>query len=233
MKFFLIFAAAFFFTTGALAANSENDDGHEIIGEFPPPGAIVDFAWEDALMNCSHKVEIDGIVYDDFLDLFLIDIFEEFGAYPPGLTFETVILDSTLYIVKAGICFQENERFGIPENMELIRVPLGVIFPGANPDTVRADFLSAGTLLWQNSSEGIFKPLEIRNGRLCRFYRTAEEKEADRATYLALNAEDTNKANNQAAANFKDPRFVSLMERLKPYYGEKLWKRARKYCGWK
>lgn len=184
----------------------------------------------EEIHRCLDKVEIEGKSYEEqFGTLFLLFVDENFGFYPPGLYFESAIRDSVLYIVKAGICFMPSEYFGISE-MEPIEIPLNVIFPGANSDTIRADAINSEGLLF--SKEGLPSgELLIKDGRLYRFVdSSSEEDEGFRTFYKAV---EKKVYHTDRLLSSRDPRFIALLKRLRPYCDEKIWNIVLRSLRWK
>lgn len=150
--------------------------------------------------HCPGKVEIEDVVYLDGIDLFLDYLPKKFGAVPPGLTLRSIVKDSMLYIVGAEICFDGDESS--------IEIPLQVIFPEADSSWVKADSVTAQTLLVH--PKGGLGTLLVKAGRIYRFYPTEDH----------LSEEPGFEPAHSKPLNPKDPRYQKLMERLKPYYGE-------------
>lgn len=180
--------------------------------------------------DCPSEVELDGNLYDDTFWLGALDFIEQFGAYPPGLTFKFAIKDSLLYIVEAGICFKASSdcyrdcRF--PEDVGPIRVPLKVIFPEATSDTVWASFVTAETHIFRFREMSGFTLL-VQNGRVFRIYRRGKHGDKLDDVWENFSTEHDRKY-ERTKWNPQDPRYLELMKRLKPYYGEKLWKKVVK-----
>lgn len=176
------------------------------------------------LSRCLDEVEIDGVVYEDYwlgFGLYRTFFRENFGADVPGLSFRSVIKDSTLYLVEANLCFTDYAG-PTSEKTEAIQIPIKEIFPEADSDTIPMKSVTAMALLVRIPYEnGGFNYLFIQNGRLYRFYRKGEP--ADAEFYSLYNSED-DRSSHEPDSNPEDSRYKELMKRLKPYYGEKLWK---------
>ncbi len=180
---------------------------------------ITAHSWTDSPITCPDEIEMDGVVYMDVFGLPSRFLFEKVGAVPYGLMFKAVIKDSLFYIVKAGICFDVDDFFLIPPNMEPINVPLRVIFPEADSDTIWASSVMGEAHLWKPHHR--ISSLLIRNGRVYRFYPDADYDE----DFLEFDRIYIEKRNSEKI-DINNPRYLELMKRLKPYYGEKLWKIA-------
>lgn len=169
--------------------------------------------------TCFDKIEMDGVVYMDVFGLPSRFLFEKVGAVPNGLMFKALIKDSLFYIVEAGICFDEDDFYQIPPNMEPINVPLRVIFPEADSDTIWANSVMGVAILM--FPHGI-SSLLIQNGRVFRFYPRGDDEDEDYRKFFRTLDERA----DSETVDIKNPRYLELMKRLKPYYGEKLWKIA-------
>lgn len=190
-------------------------------------------AWDPSLEleepdDCPSVVELDGNLYYDAFGLSTVDFIERLGAFPPGLTFKYTIKDSLLYIVEAGIGFESSRscyldrRF--PENVGPIRVPLKVIFPEATSDTFWASYVTADTdIFWESSGFTLL----VQNGRIFRIYRRGKYGEKLDDDWKKFTAE-YDRRKRRIKWNSQDPRYLELMKRLKPYYGEKLWEKLVK-----
>lgn len=176
--------------------------------------------------DCPSVVELDGNLYYDAFGLSTVDFIERLGAFPPGLTFKYTIKDSLLYIVEAGICFKASSSCHLdcrfPEDVGPIRVPLKVIFPEATSDTFWASYVTADTDIFWEKMSGF--TLLVQNGRVFRIYRHGKHGEKLDDDWEKFTTE-CDRRTRRTKWNSQAPRYLELMKRLKPYYGEKLWKK--------
>lgn len=179
--------------------------------------------------TCPDRIEMDGVVYMDGFSLPSRFLFEKSGAVPRGLMFKAVIKDSLIYIVEAGICFDVDDFYQIPPDMEPIKVPLKVIFPEADSDTIWASSVMGEALLRRAGSvTGDSLPMTprglssllVQNGRVYRFYPSGTDCDEDYFEFHRFYDERV----DSETVDIKNPRYLELKQRLKPYYGEKLWK---------
>lgn len=162
----------------------------------------------EELHHCLDTIEIDGTVYENWFDTYGILFQEKFGSFPPGISFKSIVKDSLLYIIETNVCFYGDES-------EPIKIPLKVIFPEADSDTIWASSAMAECLFKSSGAEALFQ-----DGRLLRFYRSGEKWDQTARQFDRLLMEKQEKMDY----NDNDPRYIELMQKLKPYYGEKYWK---------
>ena len=77
-----------------------------------------------------------------FVHFYSYVLTKKYGDVPPGLYIKSIVKDSLIYFVEAGVCFEESEDYKYPAGDTLTRIPMNVLFPEARSDTVKADFLT-------------------------------------------------------------------------------------------
>lgn len=173
---------------------------------------------------CPAKLEFDGKLYEvvDWagLDiLFKYEITKEYGYFPPGLYFKTLIKNSKLYITETGICFVSQKK------EERTKIPLRFIFPDTKTDTVFADFLKAKDILLDYGDRIV--TFLIKNGEI--FRSSLEDSTTGRGVtpdiyerFSMLEVVDCND-DPDCTEDPQNSKFISLMNRLKPYYRNGCW----------
>lgn len=202
------------------------------------PQALVDFDYDYNV--CNSEVEVENISYRasfDFIDIYFYPIDHYYGYYPPGLHFKSTIRDSTIYITEANICFvHERPSTKNPKKLISQSIPLKIIFPWIDSDTVRADFLTKDIRLFLHDSKWS-QAFLIRKGHV--FYSFAAKdssvKKFDQETYDNFKRTEAEwcgiRPGYECASAPRNPKFIELMNRLRPYYGEKLWNIAQEMLG--
>lgn len=203
------------------------------------PQALVDFDYDYNV--CNSEVEVDNISYSasfDFIDIYLYPIDHYYGYYPPGLHFKSIIRDSTIYITEANICFvYEHSSTKNSKNLTSQSIPLKIIFPWTDSDTIRADFLTKDVRLFKGYTARWSQAFLIRKGRV--FYSFAAKdssmKKFDQEAYDNFKRTEAEwcgiRPGYECYSDSQSPKFLDLMNRLKPYYGEKLWGIAQEMLG--
>ncbi len=226
--------ALLFLTTSIVAIESPSDT--------TSGAAVVDWINSAALVEhvefpytCNDEIEIGGIPYiTEYANyLYLPYLTKESGHNPPGLSFKAQVRDSVLYLVEARICFEKDESHQITERTESEKIPLRIIFPEATNDTIQATFMSLAILLLPDSThpEGA---ILVKKGKMIRSWLWADSASAAQN----FDAEEFYHFNRYEADSFdsietdsRNPKFIELMNRLRPYYGEKLWDIAQEMLG--
>lgn len=197
------------------------------------PQALVDFDY-DYPSTCNEEIEIDGISYT-FLPSTYISAYlpMKYGECPPGLSFKAQVRDSALYIVEARICFEENEPHQITERTESKKIPLRLIFPEALSDTIQATFMNQAILLFPDSIH-YGGAILVKKGKVIRSWIWADSASADqnfdRTEFYHFEDHEADSFDPNVYDS-RDPKFLELMNRLRPYYGEKLWDIAQEILG--
>lgn len=203
------------------------------------PAALVDFDYEYNV--CASEVEVDSIsyrAYFDFIDIYFYPIDHYYGYYPPGLHFKSTIKDSTIYITDANICFV-HEHSSTSDSKELTSqsIPLKIIFPQTNSDTIKADFLTKDVRLFKEQTARWSQAYLIRKGRV--FYsfdaKDSTEIQFEQEAYDNFKINEAEwcgiRLGYECNSDSQSPKFLELMNRLRPYYGEKLWDIAQELLG--
>lgn len=170
--------------------------------------------------------------FNFFVHFYSYVLTKKYGDVPPGLYIKSIVKDSLIYFVEAGVCFEESEDYKYPAGDTLTRIPMNVLFPEARSDTVKADFLT--TYLELIGPEGSLDVLLIvKKGKIIRSYVAGTPSEGDFANdkeYCRFQRDEAEECNSSRPECEQDstPEFTKLMTRLKPYYGEKRWKTAQK-----
>lgn len=202
-------------------------EGYAEMGWLDRPDAMVNFEVKTSDPCKLDEVEYEGISYSS-LDLFTpfnYPIKVKYGYIPPGLWFKSLIKDSTLYVVEAGICFDENKYYNFPKDDTITKIPLKLIFPDSKSDTVNADFVTHELLLVDKEGKAKIFVL-VRKGKIFRTYVKGTPSEGkfledEEARQFELNeSEDCNDAHPECYGDSTSEHF-KLMDRLKPYYFKK------------
>lgn len=212
-----------FLSTNALAGGTTME-GAEVIGWLDNPTALINFDY-DYPSTCNEEIEIDGISYT-FLPSTYISAYlpMKYGKCPPGLSFKAQVRDSALYIMEARICFEKNEPHQLTERTESEKIPLRLIFPEAPSDPIQATFMNQAILLLPDSIH-YGGAILVKKGKVIRSWIWPDAASAAQN----FDEEEFNHFEDYEAdftgfpSNPKDPKFLELMNRLRPYYGEKLW----------
>lgn len=222
---------ALIFVVGAAFAGDSIKDSKvaPIEVRLKDPRALIDYDLDYIPQHCFSKFEVNGVVYEEWIIPYERFFVQKFGKYPPGLYLESVVKDSLLYIVRAGICFLHNDALQMAEDMTTpIEVPLKVIFPDQKSDSVWPSSATEDFTLLDESKN--FAYLLVQDGRVFRFYENGSQIDVKEYSEFERMVREHDKSLKK---NSKDPRFVELMERLRPYYGEELWKKVIDYLRWK
>lgn len=222
--------ALLFLSINALAG-STTMDGAEVIGWLDNPTALICFDY-DYPGTCNEEIEIDGISYT-FLPSYISDYLPmKYGETPPGLSFKAQVRDSALYLVEARICFEKNEPHQLTERTESEKIPLRLIFPEALSDTIQATFMNQAIFLSPDSIH-YGGAILVKKGKVIRSWIWLDAASAaQNFDEEEFNHFETYESDFTAIPpNLKKPKFIELMNRLKPYYGEKLWDIAQEMLG--
>lgn len=225
----------------ATLATSDTLQEVAVVDWLNTPQALVDFDYDYNV--CESEVKIDNISYRaafDFIDIYFYPIDHYYGYYPPGLHFKSVIKDSAIYITEANICFLYEHRIGNEldsRKLESRQIPLKIIFPWTDSDTIWADFLTKDIRLFLADDSQCSQTFLIRKGHV--FYSYAKKdstaKEFDKERYNNFKRNEAEwcgiRPGYECASDWENPKFIELMNRLKPYYGEKLWDIAQEMLG--
>jgi hypothetical protein len=189
------------------------------------PNALVDFDFDLMALPCkSDEVEHEGILYstwDPTNTLYFYPLFFKYGRIPPGLWIKSLVKDSILYVVEAGICFAENKYYNIPDNDTITKIPLNLIFPGSQSDTVKADFFTHELEVVNKNGDELFfifikgKAAYIMDRKTLnsKIFGQFEKNESENC--------NTSATPRPECDNPPISEYFGLMNRLKPYYHKK------------
>lgn len=216
-----------FLLINALAGDTTMEKA-EFIGWFDNPAALINFDY-DYPSTCDEEIEIDGISYTFLSSTYISGYLPmKYGERPPGLSFKAQVRDSALYIVEARICFEKNEPHQLTERTESEKIPLRLIFPEALSDTIQATFMNQAISLFPDSIH-YGGAILVKKGKVIRSWiwpdaaSAAQNFDEEEFNHFETYESDF----TEFPLNPKDPKFLELMNRLRPYYGEKLWNIAQ------
>ena len=88
-------------------------EGADVPGWLDNPGALVSLSDDNEPIPCKNdEVEYKGILYsmwNPMHTVYFYPLFFKYGNIPPGLWVKSLIKDSSLYVVEAGICFDKSK----------------------------------------------------------------------------------------------------------------------------
>ena len=206
-------------------------EGAKVQGWLDNPAALVNFEYEYNL--CASEVEVENISYTtlfDFIDIYFYPIDHYYGDYPPGLHFKSMIKDSTIYITEANICFIHEYSF---KKFISQKIPLKIIFPWVDSDTIKADFLTKDIRLFSQNPTWDLAFL-IRKGHVFYSYaaKDSSSEKFDREKYEHFKTNEAEwcgiRPGYECGTGTQNPKYIQLMNRLRPYYGKELWDIAQK-----
>ncbi len=198
-----------------------------------PTGLFIDYDFDYYPSTCDEEIKIDEISYTtiEFYP-FSVYLTKKYGDRPPGLSFKAQVRDSVVYLVEARICFEKNKPHQITERTESKKIPLRLIFPEATSDTMQATFVNLPLFLMSNSTNT--GAVLIKKGKMIRLWLWADSASADqnfdRTEFYHFEDHEADSFDPNVYDS-RDPKFLELMNRLRPYYGEKLWGIVQKMLG--
>ncbi len=202
-------------------------EDYDVMGWLDRPDAIVDFEVKISGPCKLDEVEYEGISYSslDLFTPFYYPIKVKYGYIPPGLWFKSLIKDSTLYVVEAGICFNESQYYNFPKDDSITKIPLKLIFPDSKSDTVHANFVTNELLLVDKEGRAKIFAL-IKKGKIFRTYVKGTPSEGkfledEEAYQFEINESKDCNGTRPECNHDSNSEYYKLMDRLKPYYFKK------------
>ncbi len=207
-------------------------EGADVPGWLDNPAALIGLILPPAPCK-EDEIEYKGILYTDFsFHFYYYMLANKYGSVPPGLYLKTLIKDSTVYFVDAGVCFEKSKDYNSPAGDTLTHFPLKIFFPEAASDTVKATALTNYMELFFNDTVRVL--LTVKKGKVTRIYEKGTPSEGkfmwdeDYEHFQLYEAEESCSSECERHPN---PKFLKLMQQLKPYYGEKRWEIAKRSVG--
>lgn len=215
--------------TSDMLKDGESLQGVDVINWLDNPTALINLDPPPAPCKAD-EIEYKGNLYTSFLTPFYDDMLTIRNGYvPPGLYMKAIVKDSAVYIVDAGVCFEENEDYKTPAGDTITHIPLKILFPEASSDTIKATSLTNYLELYYKNDVKVL--LIVKKGKVTRSYEQGTPSEGkfrnDEEYYHFQRYEAEKCENRPECERDSNPEFVKLMQRLKPYYGEKRWKIAK------
>lgn len=227
--------ALLFLSIGAFASDTTMMGPDVIAWIKTPTGLFIDYDIDYYPYTCNEEIEIDGISYTTSQAFYLFSGYlpMKYGDSPPGLSFKAQVRDSALYLVEARICFEENKPHKLTERTASEKIPLRLIFPEALSDTMQAAFMNQAIILFPDSIH-YGGAILVKKGKVIRSWIWPD------AASVVQNFDSTEFYHfedhemdffDSSAGDPQNPKFIALMNRLRPYYGEKLWDIAQEMLG--